>query len=55
MPGSVSCRLYLRLDALENFDISRDQRSSEISNFPTHLEVKPEQVVVLGREISCQV
>ena len=34
-----SCRLYLLLDALENFDISRDRRSSEISNFPTHLEV----------------
>ena len=39
MPGRVSCRLYLLLDALENFDISRDLRSREISNFPTHLEV----------------
>ena len=27
------------LDALENFDISLDLRSREISNFPTHLEV----------------
>ena len=36
MPGRVSCRLYLLLNALENFDISRDR---EISNFPTHLEV----------------
>ena len=39
MPGRVSCRLYLLLDALENFDISLDLRSREISNFPTHLEV----------------
>ena len=39
MPGCVSCRLYLLLDALENFDISRDRRPSEISNFPMHLEV----------------
>ena len=39
MPGHVSCRLYLLLDALENFDISLDLRSREISNFPTHLEV----------------
>ena len=39
MPGCVSCRLYLLLNALENFDISQDQRSREISNFPTHLEV----------------
>ena len=38
MPGRVSCRLYLLLDALENFDISLDLRSREISNFPTHLE-----------------
>ena len=36
MPGRVSCRLYLLLDALENFDISLDLRSREISNFPTH-------------------
>ena len=35
----VSCRLYLLVDALENLDISRDRRSSEISNFLTHLEV----------------
>ena len=27
MPGRVSCRLYLLLDALENFDISLDLRS----------------------------
>ena len=40
MPGRVSCRLYLLLDALENFDISLNLRSREISNFPTHLEVK---------------
>ena len=39
MPGHVSCRLYFPLDALENFDISLDLRSHEISNFPTHLEV----------------
>ena len=39
MPGHVSCRLYLLLDALENFDISLDLRSREISNFSTHLEV----------------
>ena len=39
MPGCVSCRLYLLLDALENFDISLDLWSREISNFPTHLEV----------------
>ena len=39
MPGRVTCRLYLLLDALENFDISRDLWSREISNFPTHLEV----------------
>ena len=39
MPGRVSCRLYLLLNALENFDISRDLWSREISNFPTHLEV----------------
>ena len=39
MPGRVSCQLYLLLDALENFDISLDLRSREISNFPTHLEV----------------
>ena len=39
MPGPVSCRLYLLLDALENFDISLDLRSREISNFRTHLEV----------------
>ena len=40
MPGRVSCRLYLLVDALENFDISRDRRSREISTFPTRLEVK---------------
>ena len=39
MPGRVSCRLYLLLDAMENFEISLDLRSREISNFPTHLEV----------------
>ena len=39
MPGRVSCWVYLLLDALENFNISRDRRSREISNFPTHLEV----------------
>ena len=39
MPGRVSCRLYLLLDVLENFDISLDLRSREISNFLTHLEV----------------
>ena len=39
MTGCVSCRLYLHLDALENFDISLDLRSRDISNFPTHLEV----------------
>ena len=39
MAGHVSCRLYLLLDALENFYISLDLRSREISNFPTHLEV----------------
>ena len=39
MPGRVSYRLYLLLDALENFDISLDLRSREISNLPTHLEV----------------
>ena len=39
MPGCASCRLYLLLDALENFDISIDLRSRDISNFPTHLEV----------------
>ena len=39
MPGHVSCRLYLLLDALENFDISQDLRSREISSFLTHLEV----------------
>ena len=39
MPGRVSCRLYLLLDALENFDISLDFRSREISNLPTHLGV----------------
>ena len=38
MPGRVSCRLCLLLDALKNFDISQDLRSREISNFPTHLE-----------------
>ena len=38
-PGCVSCRLYLLLDALENFDISLYLRSLEISDFPTHLEV----------------
>ena len=39
MPERVSCRLYLLLDAFENFDISLDLRSRKISNFPTHLEV----------------
>ena len=39
MPGRVSCRFYLPLDALENFDISLDLQSREISNFPTYLEV----------------
>ena len=39
MAGRVSCRLYLLLDALENFDISLDLRSRKISNFPTRLEV----------------
>ena len=39
MPECVSCRLYLRLDALENFDISIDLRSREISHFSLHLEV----------------
>ena len=39
MPGRVSCRLYLLLDALENFDIWLDLRFLDISNFPTHLEV----------------
>ena len=37
MPGRVSCRLYLLLDALESFDISLDLRSREVSNYPTHL------------------
>ena len=31
MPGCVSCRLYLVLDALENFDISRDIKCSNAS------------------------
>ena len=39
MPGHVSCRLYLLLDVLENFDISLDLRFREISNFRTHFEV----------------
>ena len=39
MPGHVSCRLYLLLDAMEDFDVSLDLRSREISNFPTQLEV----------------
>ena len=39
MPGRVSCWLYLLLDALENFDISLDLRSREISKCPTHFEV----------------
>ena len=39
MPECVSCRLYLLRDVLENFDISFDLRSRELSNFPTHLEV----------------
>ena len=39
MPGHISCRLYLLLDALENSDILLDLQSCEISNFPTHLEV----------------
>ena len=43
MPGCVSLGLYLLLDALENFDISLDLRSREISNFPTHLEVNTTQ------------
>ena len=33
MPGCVSCRLYLLLDALENFAIWLDLRSREISIF----------------------
>ena len=40
MPECVSFRLYLLLDAWENFDIALDLRSLAISNFPTHLEVK---------------
>ena len=39
MPGYFCCRLNLLLDALENFDISLDLRSPEISNFPTHPEI----------------
>ena len=39
MPGRVSCRLYLLLDALENFDIPLDLWSREIPIFPTHPEV----------------
>ena len=39
MPGCVSYRQYLLLDALKNFDISLDLWSWEISNFPMHLEV----------------
>ena len=39
MPECVSCRLYLLLDALENFDISLNLWSRELSNFPTHLKV----------------
>ena len=39
MPGSVSCWLYLFLNALENFDISLDLLSYKISNFPMHLNV----------------
>ena len=35
MPGRVSCRLYLLLDALENFDIS----VSRDIKFSTYLEV----------------
>ena len=34
MPGRVSCRLYLLLDALENFDISRDR--SKYNRQETH-------------------
>ena len=40
MPECASCRLYLLLDSLENFDIALDLRSRAISNFPSHLEVK---------------
>ena len=40
MPECVSFRLYLLLDAWENFDIALDLRSREISNFLTHLDVK---------------
>ena len=39
MPECVSSRLYLPLDTLENSDTSLDLRSSEISIFPTYLEV----------------
>ena len=37
MPGRVSCRLYLLLNVLENFDISEGR--ARCQNFPTHLEV----------------
>ena len=40
MPECVSFRLYLLPDAWKNFDIARDLRSSAMSNFPTHLEVR---------------
>ena len=39
MPGCVSCWLYLLLNSLENFDISLELWSCNISNFPKHLEV----------------
>ena len=39
MTACVSCRLYLFRDALENFDISLNLRSREISNFPMHLKL----------------
>ena len=40
MPECVSFRLYLLLDAWENFDIALDLWSRAISNFATHHEVK---------------
>ena len=40
MPECVLFRLYLLLDAWENFDIALDLRSGAISIFPTHFEVK---------------
>ena len=52
MPGCVSRQLYLLLDALENFDISLDFRSREISNFPTHLYVYYIPVIFLAQNTS---